>query len=138
MPTQELYYSTDDGATTFTADAGNGLSFTKDGKEAVRAYLYTCDDKKTNFVAYLERDTPEARKQREALRAKATQAAESAQPGPPVDAMMYNDMMNAVEAVEVKKPGAGKWVKRFSAEGQQVTAVTCPNGGTPQDLIPDE
>ena len=51
----------DDGATYFPDDANKIPPFTKDGKEAVRARVFSCDGGKTKYVAYLERITPKAK-----------------------------------------------------------------------------
>lgn len=118
-PITQMYYTTDEGATRFADDAGKLAPFDKDGKEAVRCYIYSCDDKKTDFVAYLERLTPVAKKKIEEARAKNTNPNQP----PTVD----TDFLEA-EGTEVKKPGTGKWVKRNSNEGAQITMVTCPGG----------
>ena len=56
----EAYYTTDDGQTFFGGTVADVPPFQKDGKEAVRAHVYTCNGKP--FVNHLERYTPEARK----------------------------------------------------------------------------
>jgi len=64
----ELYYTDDDGSTTFTAAANLLPPFDHNGKQAVRAVMYSCDGGKSKFVAYLERYTVPAKQQIEAAR----------------------------------------------------------------------
>lgn len=116
-PITELYYTTDDGKTWFADKAELQPPFDKDGKEAVRVYIFTCDERKTTFVGYMERLTPEAKKKAEALQKKA-----ETDPS----AMADLDML-LQEGVEVKKPG-GKWVKRNTEAGDKIIMVTCPDG----------
>lgn len=120
----EMYYTVDDGATYFADDANKIAPFDKDGKEAVKCYVFTCDDKKTKFVAYLERLTPEAKKKMEA----AIEAQKKADPNAANTIPMDTDIIT-MEGTEVKKPGAGnKWVKRTTPEGEKITQPQCPDG----------
>src|SRR6187549_127395 len=59
----QLYYTTDDGATTFTAPANLTPPFDHDGKQAVRAIMFSSDGGKTRFVGYLERYSAAAKQQ---------------------------------------------------------------------------
>jgi poly(3-hydroxybutyrate) depolymerase len=54
----QLYFTTDDGKTFFTAEASNKPPFTHDGKLAYRAHLYSTDGGKTAWVAYLSKFSP--------------------------------------------------------------------------------
>ena len=54
------YFSDDDGKTFFVDDIDKVAPFDRGGKEAVRAYVYTCDDGATKFVGFLERYKPDA------------------------------------------------------------------------------
>jgi hypothetical protein len=112
----DQFYTVDEGATRFTDDPSRAAPFQHEGKEAVRAFVYTCDENKTSFVGYLERLSPEAKKKYDAL------PATSADSPPSLEA---DTIMS--EGSEVKKPKVGKWVKRNSAEGEKITNVTCPN-----------
>src|SRR5262245_29469532 len=55
------YFSTDDGKSWFVDDANKVPPFPKNGKDAVRAYVYKAPDG-TKFVSHLERYTPDAKK----------------------------------------------------------------------------
>jgi hypothetical protein len=127
------FYSIDDGASTFEDDIMLVAPFQKDGKEAVRAYVYTCDGGKTKFVAYLERYTAKGKKAIEDMRKKQEEAAKNnAPPSPEIFAM---EQMQFTER-EVKKPGTGKWVRASSPEAQTVMQVTCPEGQSTDTLEP--
>src|SRR5688500_13766950 len=54
-----VWFTTDDGKTLFTDNARKLPPFDHYGKPAYRAYVYTCDGGKTQFVAFLERYTPD-------------------------------------------------------------------------------
>src|SRR6267154_2521014 len=56
----KAFFSVDDGKTWFPDDAKNIPPFDKDGKQAVRAFVYRCADG-TTFVNYLQRYKPEAK-----------------------------------------------------------------------------
>ena len=114
------WYSSDDGATYFSDDINLVPPFKgkKDGKEAVRAYVYQCKGGKP-FVAYLERYTPEAKKRVEQMLAKKA---------PPM-------AEESGSGVEVKKPGAGnQWVKLLDDKAAAIRNVTCPDGGQPESV----
>ncbi len=128
-PPKSAWYTTDDGASWFEDDINKISPFTKDGKEAIRIYVFECKDGK-KFAGYMERYTPEAKKQLEALNAK--QAA--LKPGTPeheqasmeASGIMQNVMMTGMQ---YKKPGAaGKWVAQMDGEKfSQVVSITCPD-----------
>ena len=98
-------FTTSDEGKLFFADKATKLApFDKNGKEAVRVYLYTCDGK-TLKVGFLERYTPEAK----AALEKAAGRKGPPQPGDP-------DVMDLqMNGREIKKPG-GKWVTRLQGE----------------------
>jgi hypothetical protein len=53
FPTQ-MFYTVDDGATLFVDDIGKTPPFLHNGKQAVRAYPFTCDGGQHQWVQYLE------------------------------------------------------------------------------------
>ena len=118
------FYTTDDSspeaamAALFTDELDKLAPFKKDGKDAYRAFVYTCDGGKTKWVAYLQRYTKEAQTKLAAAREKPETMA---QPG-----MM--DMLN-ITGVEVKKPGQGEWVNQGNFQkASTVTEIKCPDG----------
>jgi hypothetical protein len=116
----KLYFTTDDGATTFTAPANRLPPFDHNGKPAVRAVMYSSDGGKTKFIGYLERYSEAALQQIEA-------AKQAAKPGGKM--VMSAPRMNAA-VIEVKKPGDKDWVDKSSAAGVAVMKVAAPGGGT--------
>ena len=108
------YFTVDEGKTTFTDAADKRTPFVKDGKEAVRAVMFACDPaQKDRFVGFLERSDPAA----------TANKSPSGQPG---------------GSLQVRRPGEGKWVPRFSVEGAKILSVRPPNGGTaePRQVAP--
>jgi hypothetical protein len=123
----QAFYSVDDGAHLFTASAELVPPIDHEGKQACRAYVFSCDGGKTQFVAYLERYTPQAKKAMEAARDALKRGDKDARPPP----------MQGLGNIEVKKPGAKDWVNRASGTGVEITRVTCPDGkGTPEAVVP--
>jgi hypothetical protein len=127
LPTQ-AFFTTDDGATYFTAGLENLPPFQRDGKEAVRAYVFECNGKR--FVNHLERFTPEARKAMEAAgvhdAVSLAKAASAQAKGP-----MWGK--------QVKKPGAGaQWVAADDmGRSAPIMAARCPDGpGQPMPVNP--
>lgn len=123
------YFTVDDGATWFADNIEQIPPFMKDGKEAVRAYIFKCGDAKP-FVAYLERYTPEAKKMLEEARVKMRQNPQ-ASPDPALYAM-------AMGAAEVKKPNdPGPWAQQRDPDNySRVVVIKPPDGQSINDLEP--
>lgn len=115
---KQAYFTTDDGATWFADDINLLPPFTKDGKEAVRAYIFRCDGGKP-FVAYLMRFTPEAKKTLEDAKAKNAGA---------LDAQLLLGMERSQS--EAKKPGNDRWAhaSRERRQYDEATRLGCPDG----------
>jgi hypothetical protein len=121
------FFSADDGKTWFTADATNQPPFPHEGGQAVRAHVYACGGRE--FVAYLERYTPQARAAMEAARRV---SAEGKMPD------IGSIQRASTSGREVKKPGSGEWVPAtgdFSRYGPIVTPK-CPDGSEPTIVEP--
>jgi hypothetical protein len=117
------YYTTDDSspegalAAMFADDVNKLPPFDKDGKQAYRAYVFSCDGGKTKWISYLQRYTAEAKTKLEAAQ-KNPQAE-----GPAMMEMVY------MTGIEVKKPGTGKWVKQENRpDSAGITEIKCPDG----------
>lgn len=95
----KAFYTVDDGQNLFKDDVNRVTPFDHEGKQAVKAYVYTCDGGKTRFVAYLER-MPEGMKQPEMSEAPAA-------------------VQNVAEVTEGCRPrSSGQWpVVRRTPEG---------------------
>jgi hypothetical protein len=115
------WYTIDDGKTVFADKHTPSQPFQKDGKDAVMALMYTCDNDKTRFCGYLLKKGPAP------ARAGAKNAAAPADAGP------------AFMATYIKKPGDTEWVPdtsygKFSAIQR---GVACPSGtGEPIMVTP--
>lgn len=118
---EQAWYTVDDGETWFADDAKKIPPFQHEGKEAVRIYLYTCDNGKTPFPGLLERFTPAGKKKQEELLARI----ESGQPGAEM-AFIEDSAYNEKEVKKPRSPNA-RWIRidRVPAEMMQ---VTCPDG----------
>ena len=117
------FFSADDGKTWFIDESTNIPPYkTKDGRDAVRAQIFTCDDGKTKFCGYLEAYAPQDKMMLE-------QMAKNQGKGAPASYMGYTGQPM------VKKPGAPPtmWIPlapQTTAAYQQVVQVRCPDGST--------
>ena len=115
------YFTVDDGKTWFVDDMTKLPPFDKDGKQAVRAFVYRCPDGKL-FVGYLQRFTPEAKRAIEAL-----DHGDPNRKGPPDTSGIR---MAYTVGREVKRPGDAKWISGADGlKAAQMLNVKCPNGG---------
>ena len=117
------YFTTDDGQTLFSAPKSTIPPFEKDGKEAVRARVFTCDDGNTQFVAFLEKYSSEFARRAE------QELAKPREPGAPT----ILDSPAAAANLMIKKPG-GQWMPSQSAEAMNIMSVSCPSKD-PWDLV---
>ena len=118
---RKVYFTDDDGATTFADDALKVPPFDHNGKQAVRAHVFKAGGKQ--FVGHLERYTPEAKKKVEELY---------------TNKRAMNDP-TAMEPImrlgfEVKAPGAKDWVKFSDPKARDITQAKPPGGGNADDL----
>ncbi len=120
----KAFFSTDDGATTFSDDFSRLAPFDKGGKQAVRAYVFKCpgQDEKIN---HLERFTPEGKKMLEAQRQTTGM--------PDVGAVRRANMAER----EVKKPGEAAWVRgsELAKAGMIASPSKCPDGSVPEMVV---
>jgi hypothetical protein len=121
------YFSVDDGKSWFADDMTNVPPYVKDGKQAIRAFVFRCSDGK-EFVGYLQRFTPDAKHAIEQI-----QNPDPNRKGPPdVGAIR----MAYTVGREVKRPGDTKWISGAQGpESAQIIAVKCPNGGGAPELV---
>lgn len=115
------FFSTDDGKTWFSDDARKIPPLNKDGKDAYGAYVYKCPDGK-EFVAFLERYTPDAKRKREALLASGEQNAAP--------------ILDASKGIEIKVPGQTTWVKQSDPRAAAIMTVKCADGGFATTVLP--
>jgi hypothetical protein len=102
MKTQ-VFFTVDDGATLFTDDSTTQPPFDYNGKQAVRAFAYTCDGGSHRFVQYLMKFR-NATIQRPGMTPQ-----QSATP-------------------MVKKPGQSAWIDLSSPKALAIYLPVCPAG----------
>jgi hypothetical protein len=128
----KAYFSIDEGKTTFVADVTNIPPFKKDGKDAVRAIVYTCPDDGKEFVGRLESFAPKDKALVEAAVKKA---------GGTPDAVRQ-ELYIATKLMMVKKPGDPRWVTQATAGVEDYARIMnprCPDGSLNALLkTPDE
>jgi hypothetical protein len=121
----QAFFTIDDGKTWFADDAGKLPPFDKDGKQAVRAYVFR-SAAGAEFVNHLERFKPDAKRAIE----------EANKPDPNQKAAGPPKHLAAIQSAytggrEVKRPGDAKWVGTGDfRDAAQIMAVKCPDGGT--------
>jgi hypothetical protein len=127
----KAFYTTDDGKTYFPDDSSNIPPYlAKNGKMAVRARVFSCDDGKTKFVGYLEMYAPQDKMMMEQM-AKAAQTKGGAPP--PAYIGFSGQAM-------VKRPGdpPNAWVplapQTTTMYQAIVQSVKCPGGGSNENL----
>ena len=123
------YFTADDGKTFFVDDATKIAPFkTADGKEAVEAFVYSCDGDKDPFVAYMMRYTPEAKKGMEAARSRST-VVEGRRT---YASMQDRDQVAFASTVsaEIKRPGDSTWVSvRDPKSSAKIREPDCQKAG---------
>jgi len=107
----KAFFTIDDGKNYFVDDAAKIPPFDYQGKQAVRAYVFSCNG--TKKVEYLQRYTPEAKKKLEAA---------TANKGRPDFGIMDQVQFTGVE---VKKPGDKDWVKQNDERAVKVMQPQC-------------
>jgi hypothetical protein len=124
-PSASAFFTTDDGQTWFVDDATKLAPFQRDGKEAVRAYVFECNG--TPFVNHLERFTPDGRKA-----AEAAIGAKGSEQATPVAGQLR------LSGAEIKKPGAKQWTPLSDmSKAGPILRPKCPNGtDEPKPLEP--
>ena len=117
------YFSADDGKTFFADDNTLVAPFERNGQEVDAARVFSCGGNR--FVGYLERAvSPDAKQFVEHARRRLFAEA-AARPGGGPDGDVVNQIM---QRLEIKKPGATRWVKELSPQAGTILNVTCPNG----------
>jgi hypothetical protein len=120
----KAYFTVDDGKNWFLDDASKLPPFQKDGKEAVRVYLYRCGENQKPFAGFLQRYTPKEKQRLQAAR----EQSKSGHPAAP--------MLDAAAGTEVKAPGRGSWIKQSDPRARTLMMPKCPDGGNAQMVLP--
>ena len=120
----QVYFTTDDGKTLFTAPVTRLAPFDHDGRPAVRAHVFECGGGRV--VGYLSRHTEQA------LRAIETARAARAAGRPVPNGRELAQI--GTSGQELKRPGDAKWVKQSdAAAATKVRRFRCPDGSTPTE-----
>jgi hypothetical protein len=120
----KLYFTVDDGKTYFADDSSKIPPFDHDGKQAVQAVVFRCDQGEP-FVGYVLRFPPQVKAELETL---------SRNDGKAINIRM--------QYAEVKKPGGSRWVSVSSDRPNSglgdIIRVEGPPGSTgdPQQITP--
>jgi hypothetical protein len=118
----KAFYTTDDGQTWFTDDSDKIFPFDVNGKQAYRVDVYKTSDGKM-FVADIERFSDKAKAKLEELRSE-----------PDPDPRAVAGWTSS--GLEVRKPGDTKWYRRNSPQGDEILAVSSPDGTPAESVIP--
>jgi len=122
----QAYYSDDDGKTWFADSTFLVTPFQHNGKTAVVAQVYSYDDGKKEFCAYLAQFTPQAKQELEAALADAQKNGR-----PPGSVALYQDPRFMKEGTEVKLPGPDNpWIPYSDPRAQSIFSVHAPDGTT--------
>jgi hypothetical protein len=119
----QAFFSTDDGKNYFSDSAKNLPPFQKDGKEALRVYVFKGADSKP-FVSCLVRYTPTAKKELESIYAR------SEKPNP----MITNQL--EMDGMEVKAPGQTTWYKKSDPRAAELLMPRLPDGRHAEMVLP--
>jgi hypothetical protein len=118
------YFSDDDGATWFTDSLDHVPPFDHNGKEAVRAGIFTYDDGSKKFCAFLEKFTPEAKKQLESAIADAAARGQG-----PETVTLQREPSFVDSGMMMKVPGGQNlWVRSSDPNAKKIMAVQSPDG----------
>ena len=110
----DVFFTVDDGTTLFSDDSTRQPPFDYNGKQAVRAFVFSCDGGSHRFVQYLMK-----------IRSAAIQI-----PGAPPQQST---------TPMVKKPGDSVWVNINSPKALPIYLPVCPAGdgnGPPGQVLP--
>lgn len=111
--TSRWYYTTDDGANYFADDINKVAPFPKDGKQALRAHVFSCDGK-PRFVGYVERQTPRAQSDIAALPGKGA-------------AVQITAVLGQDREVKLPKKGDKDWTDPSKPDFAKIVDVKCPD-----------
>jgi len=125
------YFSDDDGKTWYADSIDHIPPYDHNGKEAVRAVIYSYADGKTDFCGYLMRFGPDVRKSLDAAIAGGAKA------NPPVRPHVIAYGIEFGTRAEVKSPGKnGGWIAMTSDKAAPVLQMKSPDGSALDSVLP--
>jgi hypothetical protein len=120
------YYTNDDGKTWFEDSSDKIVPFDKDGKEAVRAHLFSCSGSPP-FVGYLEKLDPRVKQRLDDFHANPSNKGRI--------------MPGQAEAEDtgrlVKRPGDKQWLPDTNPNAARITTIKCKDGSYAVRVVPD-
>jgi hypothetical protein len=127
----QAYYSDDDGQTWFVDSIYKVAPFDHNGKTALIAEVYSYDDGKQKFCAYLSQFTPEGKKQMDAALSDAEKKGL-----PPDSVPLYQDRNFMNRSVEVKLSGPNHpWILYGDPKAQEVFTIHSPDGSAVDQVL---
>lgn len=119
---KSAFFSDDDGNTWFIDSVYKTAPFDHDGKQAVRAVIYSYDHGSKEFCAYLMRYKASDNKR------LADALADAAKAGKPPSSVQLFEDKGILDSMEVKQPGPGHpWVAVLSPEGSDAANAVLKN-----------
>lgn len=132
-PLTQSYFTVDDGENWFADDIKKRPPFEVNGKTAVRALVYRCGSKE--FVGYMERYRPDAKKRIEAMDAIMAK-------GPNATPQEMDELSRGMPEIEqngkeYKLPKTGNWFRLTDdyAKYAPMLAITCEDKTQDPELI---
>lgn len=104
-PKPMAFYTDDDGASLFSDELEKIPPFDHNGRTAVRAFVFTCDEGQHRFVQYLQKYSDPVKQQMES-------------------GHLRNEVMLAL----IKRPGPGDWIAESDPKAARITERKCPDG----------
>ena len=106
----KAFFTTDDGATLFAEDISRISPFDHDGREAVRAFVFTCDGGKHQWVQCLQKFEADAKRQLEGYNPQ------------------KGGRLPSRVSTLVKRPGASGWNSAADPRSTDIVEPHCPEG----------
>lgn len=125
----KAYFTVDDGKTLFVDDVAKIPPFEAKGGQAVRAFVYTTDKGKTQWVQYLRKFDEQAKRDIEML-----QKVNEGRPG-------NKRSSTGFTLGFVKRPGAAEWTREGTQASAEITQPAPPKGmpaGEVEQKLPPE
>jgi hypothetical protein len=111
-PPTKAYFTIDDGQSVFEDDLEKTAPFAHDGAQAVQAHMFSCNNGRTKFVGFLEKQPDKA-------------------PQPAAGQRSGRDPRFFAALVKPPMNKDAKWVSKLGPEGAAIiAAVRCPEGGS--------
>lgn len=131
----KAYYTIDDGQSWFADRLDRPTPFEHDGKEAVKAYVYTCDGGRSQFVAYLEKMPAGPKPAAQVKEAEPAAAPKSEAEARAMAAKQPRKPAVGQFAALVKKPGDKQWLTSADPRYFPTIAPRCPDASAKVDRV---